>query len=101
MHAVQVQRIKQCKYIFPELLDRVGARCERGSPVPPSVVAQDAEVLSKFGHLRIPHGIIGAKRIREHQHRSSTLTFQRVMNSGFSTLNDGRASYSPPGGILP
>src|SRR6267143_4886737 len=101
MHAVKVQCIEQCNDISPELLDRVGARRERGLSVPSRVIAQHPDLLSKFGNLRIPHGIIRTKRIREHQHGCSTLTFQRVMNSGFPGLNDGHRVYSSPAKILP
>ncbi len=83
MHAVQVQCIEQCNDISPEMLDRVGARRDRGLSVTSRVIAQHPELFSKFGNLWIPHGIIRAQRIREHQHRCSTLTFQRVMNSCF------------------
>src|ERR1700694_6283055 len=100
MHAVQVQCIEQCNDILPELLDRVGARRDRGLSMTSRVIAQHAEFFSKLGNLRIPHGIIRAKRIREHQHRCSTLTFQRVMNSSFPGLNDGHRVYSSPAGIL-
>src|ERR1700686_3957834 len=100
MHAVQVQCIEQCNDIFPELVDRVGARRDRGLSVTSGVIAQHPERFSKFGNLWIPHGIIRAQRIREHQHGCSTLTFQRVMNSSFPGLNDRHRAYSSPAGIM-
>src|SRR5260370_34815826 len=100
MHAVQVQCIKQCNDIFAELFDRVGARCAGGLSVPSRVVAQHPELLSNFGNLRSPHGIIRAKRIREHQCGRPTLAFQYVMNSGFARLNDGHRAYSSPTVVL-
>src|SRR5204863_8308486 len=80
--------------------DRVGSRRDRGLSVASGVVTQDAKPLAKLGSLRVPHGVICAKRIREYQHGCSTLTFQRVMNSGFSRLNDRHRVYSSPTGIL-
>src|SRR5882762_5589259 len=101
MDAAEVQCIQQGDDIFCELLDRVRSRRDRGLSVASGVIAQDPKLLSNLGNLWIPHGIIGAKRIREHQHGCSTLTFQRVMNSCFSRLNDGHRAYSSPAGILP
>src|SRR6266849_2970299 len=101
MDAVQIQGIQECNDIFPELLNRVGARRERGLSVTSRVIAQDPELLSKLRNLRVPHGIIRAKSIGEQKCGCSTLTFQRVMNSGISRLNDGHRAYSSPAGILP
>ena len=65
------------------------------------IVTQAPELLTKFVNLRVPHGIIRAEGIREHQYGSSALTFQRVMDAGISGFKDGHLDYSSPAGILP
>src|SRR5438477_8075730 len=101
MDSIQIQGIEQYNDIFREKLDRVRARSGRGLAVTSRIVAKDAEPFAKFGSLRVPHRIIRAERIREHQHRRSTLTFQRVMNPRFSRLKDGHRGYSSSGRISP
>src|SRR4029077_7199589 len=99
MDAVQVQCIQQCDDLFREQLDGIRARRQRRLSVASHVIAQDAELPSKLADLRVPHGIIRAERIREHQDGCSALPFQRVMNSGFSGLDGGHETYSSLTGV--
>src|SRR5437773_20830 len=55
----------------------------------------DAEILPEDGSLRIPHGIICAEGIREHQDRSFAVTFENVMSVGCSRLKCGHRTFSP------
>src|SRR5262245_38504882 len=36
------------------------------------------KMIEQVGHLRRPHAVVAAQRVREHQHRPATLTFKPV-----------------------
>ena len=64
-----------------ELGDRVVAGGDARCPVPSRVVAQHLEVRQQIRRLRVPHAVVEAERMRQHEHRAA----RRRLRDGNST----------------
>src|SRR5712691_7345991 len=72
--------IEQSDDILTEPIDPKSAAGKRGRAVPIAVIAQHTVMFREHGHLRVPHGKVGAQRIRQRQDRRFVLAIQTIVN---------------------
>src|ERR1700760_881005 len=72
------QRLYELNHIVAELVDGVVACWNSRRAVAARVIAEHAEVSQQVGHLWIPHTVVAAQRMRQHQDRELFAAFQPV-----------------------
>ena len=72
-------RVGERQDILRELGDRVVAGGDARCPVPSRVVAQHLVVRQQIRRLRVPHAMVEAERMRQHEHRTAGDALETVV----------------------
>src|SRR6266404_78684 len=76
------QMIEQSDNILAKSVNPETAAGKRGCAMAVTVISKYAETLGEGRYLRVPHGKIGAQRIRQHKHRQFLRAVETIVKLG-------------------
>ena len=78
--------------VVRQRLNRVVATGDRRRAVAAGVVAQDAEVRQQIGGLRVPHAVVEAERMRQHDRRPVVLAIEAIVGPAIVVFEEWHGS---------